>query len=752
MMNDYQQTLQEEKNYLADTLSFLKKELDLKSGLLLSKKQKLIKARKDMWENTVHHAKDFAKLTEISQYRTEVDNQAASFAYHSKRVDRLQQVIDSPYFGRFDFIEEGHQVKEKIYIGLTTIMDPNTYQAYVYDWRAPISGIFYQYEPGLASYSAPDGKVNGEVLLKRQYKIKNSRLEYFFDSSIAINDEMLQEILSRNASPKMRNIVETIQKEQDLIIRDLENDLLIVQGVAGSGKTSIGLHRIAYLLYQGLNLNLHSNNLIIISPNTLFSKYISGVLPELGEENITQETFNDITSIVLENRFEPETREQQLESVFNSHYKNESDIRRESIAFKGSKTFVKILERLISHYSHKLIPIEDIYFEGKTLFTKHQLKNRFLNNKTGIPMAKQLRRLENLILEKVHPLQKRKLARLEQIVANSDGHELEIKPYSRLLSIKSSRPFFDRLYNFTRVDYLNLYKMLFLSKGLFKKLAKGLTLPDDIDIILAQTGKALIDEGLVNQNLKHEDFAPLLYLKLRLEGSDYFPDIRQVVIDEAQDYNPLHFEIFKLLFKNAKYTVLGDINQTLEKHANVSVYDDIIEILDKEKTVKLFLRKGYRSSYEINVFTRNLLGHENQLVPFERHEKEPLVEYRKNDRLIDLSILEEIENFIKNGLESVAIICKTQEEAEKVYSRLSRLNKIKLIDPKEGTIKKGVVILPSYMTKGLEFDAVIVYNASAEHYSTPIDKNLLYVACTRALHRLVIYYTGNKSPFLNFAN
>ncbi|MHB9095564.1 MAG: HelD family protein [Eubacteriales bacterium] len=742
-MDNYQQNLQEEMVYLEKTVAFIRRELEVEAEGLSDTKRELIASRKDMWENTVHFSNDFARLTEINQYLSEVTNQTANYENKFKNVEKYKRIIGSPYFGRFDFVEDGCDNPEKIYIGLYNVMDPKTHSIYVYDWRAPVSSIFYRYELGKATYNAPVGTITGDVLLKRQYKIQNSKLKYFFDSSIRINDEILQEILSRNSSAKMRNIVETIQKEQDMIIRDTDNELLIVQGVAGSGKTSIALHRVAFLLYDGLSSKLGSNNVIIISPNAVFSKYISSVLPELGEENVEQTTFDDIVSNVFKDKLVVETRDMLLESMINSRNDIEGNVRRHSIDFKGSKTFVQILERFLWHYKHRIIAFEDVYFNGIILETRQQLKNRFLNNKIGIPMAKQLKRIENMILEKVHPLQKKRLERLEKIVQKSEGHDLEIKSFSRLLSIKKTRSFLSRLYKFTKVDYWDLYKMLFNEQGLLFKLAQGLELPGDFEQIISTT-KQRLEKGQVN----YEDYAPLLYLRLRIEGSDMFSEIRQVVIDEAQDYYPLQYEVFKLIFKEAKYTVLGDIHQTIEREADSSLYDDVSEILNKQKTSKLFINKGYRSSYEINTFTQKLLGLKQDFIPFERHEKEPMVVYKKTTELIDRAIIRDIASYIEQGYESMAVICKTQQEAEIVHSKLKNLIKIKLIKPHDGTVEKGVSVIPAYMAKGLEFDVVMVYCADKGNYSSEFDRKLLYVACTRALHRLVLYYTGAKSPFI----
>lgn len=738
------QNYQEESAYLEKITTFIKSQLDRGNTMLVEKKRRLIEIRRDMYENTVHFSSDFDRLTEANQYLSEVNYQAAYYSRSLKEIEKLKKMLDSPYFGRFDFIEEGLNIREKIYIGLSNVMDSQKNSILVYDWRAPISGMFYQYELGRAMYNAPAGTIYGDMFLKRQYKIKNSQLRYFYDCGIKINDEILQEVLSRNSSPGMKNIVETIQKEQDIAIRDTENELLIVQGVVGSGKTSIALHRIAFLLYNVMSSNINRNNFIIISPNAIFSKYISSVLPELGEENVDQRTFDDIAARHFAGRIGAETRNSQLESLIISQGHEETALRRRGIEFKGSVIFVHILDRLIQHYERSMIPFEDVYYDGRIIETRQRIKNIFLDNKYGIPMAKRLKRIENIILNKVHPLQRKRLEKIEKTVADSEGHELEVKSFSRLLSIKKTRVFMDRLHRFTEVDYVHLYKALFDDPGLFKRLAGGLVeLPEDIEQIITET-RGCLEKGYVH----YEDCGPLLYLKLRVEGSSMFPDIRHVVIDEAQDYYPMQYEVFKLLFRDARYTVLGDIHQSIERDADTSLYDDIVKILGREKALKLFLNKSYRSSYEINRFIRSLLAERQEFISFNRHGSKPVIVHREARHLVDQAMAQDIDRYFEQGYGSIAVITKTRAGAEDLYTRLKDLTGVNLAGNNAGEIKKGALVIPSYTAKGLEFDVVLVDDASRENYSTGYDRKLLYIACTRALHRLALYYTGEKSQFV----
>lgn len=742
-MSSYRQSYQEELEYLNKTLDLLKKEIDKQSKLLSKRKSILKTSRKDMWDNSVHFSNDFDKLTEVNQYLSDLSSNTINYNNALRNVEKYKKMLKSPYFGRFDFIEEASDEREKIYIGLYNLTDPETRDIVVYDWRAPISSIFYNYESGGVSYKAPSGTVTGSVLLKRQYKIQNSKLEYFFDCNIKINDEILQEVLCKNSSVKMRSIVETIQREQDVIIRDTDNEVLIIQGVAGSGKTSIALHRIAFLLYHGLNSDISSKNIVIVSPNAVFSKYISSVLPELGEENVRQITFQNHTHKALKKKGRIETRNSCIEFLASCKSTERIRLKKQSIEFKGSRVFIEILDRLTSYYERNVLNFEDVYYNGKVVETRQRLKNLFLNNRINIPTAKRLKRIERLILDKINPLRKKKLQKIEKLVENLGGHEFEIKYFSRLLSIKQMKFFLNRLRKFTEIDYYNVYSLLFNEKGLLKKLAHGMKLPDNIEQIISTTR-----ENLKNNFISYEDSAPLLYIKTKLEGSSLFSNIKHVVIDEAQDYSPIEYEIFNLLFKGASFTVLGDINQCIEKNNGMFIYDSIVEAFGRKKWVKFFLNKSYRSSFEINTFNQRFLVGKQDIIPFERHEAEPQIIYRENLKDMCQTIVHDAGSLLKQGYKSIAIICKNILESRKLYRAVKSSINIKLVDSSDTEIEEGIIIIPTYLAKGLEFDAVLVFNVSKSNYASKFDKKLLYIACTRALHRLQLYYTGIKSPFI----
>lgn len=743
-MAEYNDKYIEEINYLEEIISLLKYKLEIETEKLAEQKSDLIAARKEMWENTTHSSTDFDKLSDLNQYLSALNSQTLSYTELEKRIAKYERMVDSPYFSRIDFTEEGYDDTEKIYIGLFNFMDEDTHEIKVYDWRAPISSVYYRSELGPVEYKAPLGVIKGTVSLKRQYKITKGKLEYFFDSNVNIIDEMLMEALSKNMTSKMKTIVETIQKQQDLIIRDLDNDLLVVQGVAGSGKSSVALHRIAFLLYQNLNLNLSANNVIVISPNTLFSKYISNVLPELGEDNISEYTFENIFVRLFDNSLSVKTKSENFENILCADTEEKRNFLRSCDEFKGSQIFLKILERFIVYFERNLIPFEDVYFDGEIIETRQLLKAFLLSGKLNMPPAKKLKIIESRIMDKVNDKRHSRRSKIEEAVNRSNTHEFEVKAFTRVLAAKETYAFLDRIHKFTEFSSYDLYKKLFSCKDIFKKISNGLPLPDNIDEIIDYTNKSINDP----YNIPYADGIAMMYLKIKAEGTGSLTGIKQVIVDEAQDYYPMHYHVLKNLFKEARFTIVGDVNQAVEKKSDLSFYDEIISIFNFEKSNKIFLNKGYRNSYEISRFSERFLEEDMGTEYFKRSEKEPEIIHKKDAESLDEKIIEDIDNYKSQGYGSIAIICKSRKDAANLFFRLKGKTNIKLVDYLGELNLTGVIIVPVYLAKGLEFDAVMVYGTDSKSYSTAFDKKILYVTSTRALHRLSFYYTGKISRFL----
>lgn len=738
-MTTYNQELEQEQDYLKSVIEFLEQEIKTSEGHVNTQKKDLIALRKEMFAEGIPAADDYERHVELAQYQSMEHIEASKYTYKQEKLQKYKKIIEKPYFGRFDFKEQG-EAKEAIYIGYQNVMKDDTYEVMVYDWRASIASLFYRSELGETSYMAPYGEMKGEVLLKRQYEIVKRQLKYFFDSSVTIMDELLQQALGQNASSHMKNIVETIQKEQDQIIRDKDNDLLIVQGVAGSGKTSIAMHRVAFLLYDRMSEGLSHNNIMIISPNNLFEEYISNVLPELGEKNVLHTTVENIFETYFGHSLNMRHRNSQLEYMITS--KHREAIRR-TIAFKGSAAFVKLLDHLIAYFEKHLIQFQDIIYDGERIETKEKLQKEFLDNSIQMSIGKRLDRMERIILKKLNALERVKQKEIEKELEKQGGYEYEEEQEARNRVRVYRQEVLDTLRRFVKVDIMKLYKRLFSDKTLFRQLTKGLELPKEIENIILHTQKALRGELL-----PYEDGIALLYLKLKIEGSYLYPQIKQVLIDEAQDYYPMHYKVFAEIFKGAQYTILGDIGQSIEKEATETVYDEIVRIVEPKKTLKLSLTKSYRSSYEISMFSQRLREGTNAQIAFERHDEAPQLAQKASAQELNEWVISQVKSYKKQGFDTTAIICKSQKEVKEVYQGLRQMIELHMVNPKDAVIQKGVSIMPVYMAKGLEYDTVIVYDVSARNYHDQADKQLLYIACTRALHRLALGCTGEISPYL----
>lgn len=710
-----------EEKRLAQTISLAEEQLKQAKEAADKKKSEIIEAKKDVRENTEHgitslYTSDgFEALVELSQYINPVTDKIIDYEEEEHKILLLEKMIKSPYFARIDFKFDDEDEFEKIYIGRSSLRKNSYQEMYVYDWRSPIASIFYRFMTGEAFYDAPCGRVTGELNLKRQYEIKNGKLEYFFDSDAQIVDEFLRQLLSQNTTAKMKAIVETIQHEQDVVIRDMENDLLMVQGVAGSGKTSIALHRAAYLMYQGLQTKLSANNIMIISPNSIFEQYISNVLPELGEDNVISSVFEDILSALLIGR-KIQSRNDFLENlIVNSKYK---EISRNSIEFKTSSFFREILDQFLIDIPRQWIEFEDVYYEGKCVVSRQILKDKILG-RTETPLGIKLEQLEDYILERIFGTGKGR------------GHKEE----KNLIK--------QEIQKFIKIDIVELYKILFSNEAYFYSLLQNSNLSQGIKSIWEYTR-----ENLEADRLYYDDAIAIAYLYLKIYGTNKYKNIKQVVIDEAQDYYPLQYEIFNLLFSNAKFTILGDMKQTLAKKEDISFYEQIQKILNKKKSSLIMLDKSFRCTNEILNFSLKFIEKSSQIKSFNRNGDSPKVYIADNSEIFIDEIVKEINLCQEKGFQSICLICKTEKNSIYLFNKIKHKLDIQLI--KNGSVSdlQGVFILPVYMSKGLEFDAVLICDADSQNYHDEDDKNLLYVACTRALHKLSLFCENEVSPLI----
>ncbi|MDR1704048.1 MAG: AAA family ATPase [Clostridiales bacterium] len=739
-----QTTLREEQANLDETLVFLRRELQRESAVLMVKRDDLKALNQHMWADYSTIAPgDDERYNELAQLLSRFNQTAHSADNAASIKSKYEKLLISPYFGRFDIAEKGLG-EDTVYVGFHNLFDLKSGRIYIYDWRSPIASVFYRYELGPCHYDSPDGRIEGTVLLKRQLKIADNQVKFYTDSGLVIRDEVLLEALSQNSTPKMRTIVETIQKEQDLIIRDLTNDVLLVSGSAGSGKTSIALHRVAYLLYESKITKATSKNVMILSPNGVFADYVDHVLPDLGEEQVKQITIDELHSLIIP-KADIQTKNSYLENLMR--LKNPAALAgiRRRLAFKTSHTMASLMDRYALLYERRLHKFADVMLHGRLLFTANQLKALFLDNEAKLPAQARLRRIYDRIKADAEPVFDEIRLRMKDIVYNSQDRVFEEEAYLDKCIAEMKNRFYKAVRKQTFIDPCRLYYNLTADGALRARLSKNLQMPEDAGKILAWSRAAV-----ATRHIPFEDAGALMYFAQRLCGVKAFNEARHVVIDEAQDYGPINYLCFKRLLKNARFTILGDSFQTVGKKPAPDFMGQIAGLLDNPRTAHINLTKSYRSSKEIHRFCARILGgaaaSETEgfySEAFDRSGEEPKIHIGERKDLLTL-INREVMAYAGH---STAILTKTAAEAGEL-SRFIEADSKALITSRHEKLSAGLNIMPVYLAKGLEFDFVMVWGADNLRYSAPSDRYLLYVACTRALHRLALFAEGTASRFL----
>ena len=654
-----------ERNYLNKTVSLIRKKISKLGQELFDDDSKVLEFKKLIWDT--HTEMD---PNEMRSMMAESDLQVSIMQSKGNYLQRLFRIQNKPYFGSIRFKEDGNEEEDNIYIGITHVEDKLDY--YVHDWRSPICSMFYDYETGPASYKAPSGIIKGIITKKRQYIIEDAELKHIFDNDLNISDSLLQEVLAEESSDKMKNIVNTIQEEQNKVIRNTEDKNLIVEGIAGSGKTSVALHRIAFLLYRIPNLT--SSNVVVFTPNKVFSEYISNVLPELGEDNTYDMTFYDL---LCQNINEYKNIENFTDFI-SRYYKGNVD-NYDMVKYKQSDEIIKDIDSYINNL------LSTIKFNNKLEY-------------------------DNFI-------------------------EIDTEELNNMLNYKYNRfPLFERIKEMSKRIASNNYEgSTKNASSIEKKLKELLNIKLDLKDIFNsfyQSEYSKYKDKVNDKCLYYEDACIFLYIKSLLVGFNTNHVIKEIVIDEAQDYNKLQYLIIKKTFKTSNYTILGDTNQTINPYYKYDSLEELTSIFESSKYITL--TKTYRSTGKIIDYTNKILGLNH--VTAIRNDKASDIIFRnnitKNDFLTDI-------NNLKTTSKSIAIITKNDSEAEEVYNMLKDDLDIMLIDG-FGHIKRDLVVVPSYVAKGLEFDSVIIYTDKDNKYQEK-DKYLFYVACTRAQHNLIIY-------------
>lgn len=742
-LNNYEWNLENE--WLQKVLKETKKQLDEKRDAKDRLKKEAVETQRELWSDlgSVSIENGLDQLSDFMSFMDIMKNQKRSHEFNEKLEAKYEKMLESPYFGRIDFVEENESTNEKCYIGLSNLIDED-YDFLVYDWRAPISSMFYDYETGQASYECPEGLISGEITSKRQYKINNGKIEYMFDSNLSIEDEVLQELLSKNSDDKMKGIVTTIQREQNKVIRNEDYKNLIVQGAAGSGKTSVALHRIAYLLYKHKD-KITPQNIIIFSPNNIFNDYISNVLPQLGEENMYQTTFKDYMHKELSNQFKKETTSEMMEYILDSNEKLTYQDRIKNIKFKTSVEFMNILKQYVNYLETMDRGFKDIFVRGKLIISSKDIQKLFFEDYSNLPVKRRLEKIKSRIAFLIEPYEKAWIDEIYKELFQSGDYidKEEMIEKSNLIVKKKLKKTYEKISQMTKFNLIEIYK------GVFKNLNMFLDKTNiEYDDSFIEHIKTYTLDNLNARILNYEDQVALLYLKGVLGDMPNTSQIKYVIIDEAQDYTPLQYEIFYHLFKSASMTILGDINQSINPFMNVGNYDNIYDI-SKNDTCIINLTKSYRSTMEITKFSRKLLPKSINDEYVERHGDEPNVIGFLDENHMHEKLIEDIKAYRQKKYKSIGIITKTARETREVYSLLKANNiDVVSIEKDDDDYVNGVLVIPSYLAKGLEFDVVFIYNASDKKYNSEDERLLLYTCCTRALHVLNIYYLGEITPLL----
>lgn len=690
---------------------FLKEEKNLENTLNIINEEtiKYIEKRKDISEHIVNNRKKF-----IEEYEDDEDRVIEYFDHERYIVEELYRTIDkrllelvklkeSPYFGKIGFIDDG--ILEELYIGRYGLNQDERLEPVIVDWRAPVASLFYKGMLGKTSYKSPVGEVDVEIASRRQLIIKKAKLEGYFDSDLNIQDEILQLVLSSRSGEKLKDIVTTIQKEQDEIIRADRNKVVVVNGVAGSGKTTIALHRVAYLLYN-FRKQL-ANKVLILGPNDIFMDYISEVLPNLGETTVMNETFTSYVYKEIGLNENIKTPTSYLEEVLNG---NEEVIK--EIKYKSSKEFIEELDNKIKEIENNYFKVKPVIFMGEEIVSEEEVKELFNKYYEYMPIFRRSQKIKRVLISKIKDRRDEEVRKI-----NLKAKEAREKLTAEELMIEENNIEYRR-----RLAIRDVIAEVIKTK---KEISAWIENESVIDIYKNFTNVS---------ELSYLDLAALLYLMVKLEGKKSSNEIKHIVIDEAQDFNMLQFIALKEFTGCRSYTIVGDANQRLIRAEEVPAMLRLEELFNNLH--QLFeLNKSYRSTYQIMEYANKFLD-ENSVVPFVRRGEFDVLETSvpKDDKedLIEV-LLNLLEDYEEEEYENVAIITRDKNDLEKIAPELKKHININAFANEDIIYKGGKVIVPSYFAKGLEFDAVIIVN-----FDKDTDNLIKYIMATRALHRLSV--------------
>lgn len=747
---------QYEQHHLNHVINEVRKAEKKASGTIETAKRDvkgLSKQFNDIHMNTTTYSGMMDTAMSVRAQQQMLDERENSWQHAADRLSTLQRLEAKPYFARIDFQEKGAQEAETIYIGLASFSDrPDHFL--VYDWRAPISSIYYDGKLGPVSYETPVGKQEVNVTLKRQFQIEDGVIVTLYDADETVTDQMLLGALGTHSSTKMKSIVTTIQKQQNEIIRDARSELLFVQGAAGSGKTAAVLQRVAWLLYRYRG-NLTSSQVILFSPNQLFNDYIDQVLPELGEHNMVQMTYFQYVNRRVP-RLQVQTLQQRFESSQATTDQNINRLLTSLATFKAVGRYAKSLGK------HGL-RFRNLMLHGKPFFTKDQIKEIYYSFNQNYHLGNRLDatkdELDRLLRGKVGGAMRSKWA--ESAVQSLSKEEMDAMMNNQPREFSSEKQeynFYAKqivLKEFAPVHRAIRHNIWININAQYLQFLRAL--PKLVDLkqfnLTLTEWQSFVDytlQNLKNRQISAAGISIYLYLYDLLTGKRGERDMRYVFVDEVQDYDAFQLAYLKFCFPNARFTLLGDLNQAIFTGANSKLLlRQLGTMFDPEKTKVVQLTKSYRSTKQITDFTKHILKDGETIEAFERMGDRP----RMYQAATEEQAVEQVKGAVQDYQQqhdAVAIIGKTLADSEHIYQLLKAQGiKSTLIRTENQRLVDGLIVVPSYLAKGLEFDAVIVWDANDHKYHGDGERQLLYTICSRAMHALTITSIGQHSELFD---
>ena len=747
--------------------------MSVKQEEYLREKQKLDKTRKYITQEIKDSEERLARGFEDFDFDDYSDDymKAALKDRFTQRIKNLQMIKPKPYFARVDFVEDGTDKRDAFYLGKTFVTDHETLEQIVIDWRAPVADLYYEGRLGEAEYDCPEGNIKGEIKLKRQYFYKDDgELEDLLDIDITTNDEMLQPFLSATSDTRLKNIVATIQAEQNKIIRADMWKPLIVQGVAGSGKTTIALHRIAYLIYN-YDKRFFPEEFLIIAPNKFFLNYISNVLPDLGVDRVGQMTYEEIAFDVIGKTYKIADPNEKLSSMIKNNKSEKEKKLAETIektsTIKSSIRFKNMIDEYIFEIEKNFIPEQDFIINDYIFMDKNKLHYLFNVEYGNLPLCRRVEELSKHLYNSVtmkcgelmkeyeedcaYQISKAKykysdmLMQQEEIRRIYDERDAKIKAIT-----KDAKKNVQKYFKTNKVleplqyykDFLNNYLGI---------IARNRMSDGEIEYI-----KKEFHTHQLKNEIEMEDIAPLMYLKYRIHGIKTKFDLKHIVVDEAQDFSEFQFYVFKQIVKSNSLTILGDLAQGIYYYRGTQNWQKTMNIVfgDNTDMEYLTLSKTYRTTEEIMKTANKIINHIVDKLncplgePVMKNGAPVTIQRYKNKQAMAEQIRNRLNDFQKNNLKNIAIIGKTVEDCINL-KELIGIENIHIISDSDSEYKGGITIVPSYLSKGLEFDAVIITDVDINNYTaSEADIKLLYVCCTRAMSVLDIYHVEELTELL----